>query len=57
MLLRLLFVLSLAAALALTDDGPFIDPNGGAAFATDQGSGIDPNGASIDRGLGMDPNG
>jgi hypothetical protein len=64
MLLRLLAVLSLAAALSFAsgDHGWGIDPNGGATLdagssmdPNGKGAGIDPNGA--DGGPGMDPNG
>lgn len=58
MVLQLILVATLFASAGhvftmLTDDGPYIDPNG---IATEQGSGIDPNGSS-DKGFGVDPNG
>ena len=61
MFLRLLAVLSLAAALQFTlfaatgDKGMGVDPNGGAS--ADGGPIMDPNGATSDGGPGMDPNG
>ncbi len=70
MTLRLLAILSFAAALAITgDEGVGLDPFGGTANI---GAGIDPNGgdcgslidpmggchaANIDKGMGLDPNG
>lgn len=59
MILRLLALLSLSAALSFTllatDDGGFVDPNGGAV--QNGGGAMDPNGATSDSGPGMDPNG
>lgn len=54
--LRLLALFSLLATLsfaALTEDGPFIDPNGRSAGTIDGGGAMDPNG----QGSGIDPNG
>ena len=60
MTLRLLAILSFAAALAITgDEGVGLDPFGGTANI---GAGIDPNGGAsgaslraIDNGAGLDP--
>jgi len=39
----------LSGMTMLTEDGPYVDPNGGGA--------MDPNGIVSDGGPGMDPNG
>ena len=58
MVLQLILVATLFASAGhvftmLTDDGPFIDPNG----STDKGAGVDPNGSRVCYTACVDPNG